>query len=247
MPYSSFRYHEWLRLKGLLPPCRDQDMVVEHAWGNEKRDRPVNNMNTVRNIRTYLQKKAAGLLLLATLLGLQLPGNAPAGSAIIAVQVDSKVKEFRLMIGTNAGLPALTVRFPVPFSTSTQWVTNTCTNFFAGTNYVSALAGGTNGLSSDPTSEIRVEIPAAPTGLQTVPLSLVVPVGVPIQISRDGLNWRDRILISEVPNPEQFAAAGLPPVSAPNGSLVLVTYRTVPDQPSLFFRPQPPALSPPIP
>lgn len=169
-----------------------------------------------------------------------------AASANFSCTVPAAVKTLKLYIGPTTNAATKVVSFSVPVTTVSQEVTNLCTNLVSGVNFVAATCVGTNGLESDPTPLLRVDVPAAPTNLITVPLSLIVPVGTPIQISRDGVTWTERLVISEAPNFSAFALAS-GPVSAPNGSLVSLTYRALPDQPMLFFRQQPPANQPPLP
>ena len=208
-------------------------MILEHRTPTE------NEMNTIRNIRLYL----ARLVGLACLLAVTVHG----GAANVSCTVPGGVATLRFLVGQAPGVWTKTNVFQVPPSASAQTVTNLITNLVVGVNYIAGQVVTSNGVASDLSTNLQVTVPAAPDTIQTVPLSLVVPVGVPIQISRDGQNFFDRLLIQPVPDPQAFAAAGVGLVSAPSGSLVLVTYRTVPNEPMLFLRQQPPAELPPLP
>ena len=230
-----------LKRRRALPIDLRSGMVLEPKTQRE------NEMNTIRNIRLYLSRMVG----LACLFAVTVHG----GSANVSCTVPGGVATLRLLVGQTPGVWTRTNSFLVSTSALAQSVTNLLTNLPVGTNYIAGQVISTSGLASDISTNIQVVVPAAPDSIQTVPLSLVVPVGVPIQISRDGINFQDRILISEVPNPAAFTATAQPgslspagsPVSAVNGNLVLVTYRTVADQPQLFFRQQPPPNQPPTP
>jgi hypothetical protein len=190
----------------------------------EPRTEKENEMNTVRNIRVYLARLAAAASCLLVV-------SASAGSANVACNVQGGVATLRLYVGQAPGVWTKTNVFTVPQSISGQTVTNLLTNLVAGVNYIAGQVVGVNNVVSDMSTNLQVTVPAAPDSIITVPLSLVVPLGVPVQISRDGETWIERLKITADAKP----------------GFVSVTYRMIPDQPALFFRQQPAAAALPIP
>lgn len=157
---------------------------------------------------------------------------AHGGAAYIAATVQANVKSIRLLVGTSPSSYSRTSVFAVQISENIQTVTNLLTNLVAGiTNYIAVQVAGTNNVLSDISTNLLQTAPGTASDIQTVPVSMIIRFGTPIQVSRDFENWKERMVLQKLLDPE----------------LARLTYRILPDQPSLFFRSQPLLTPAPIP
>lgn len=199
-------------------------------------DRAVNNRNTVTIIRAYLKAKY-GTVALLVLLSL----NTFAGSAYVACTIGPNVSKLQLLVATNPfALGSVSqTNYNVATSSLSQTVTNLLTNLVAGvTNYIQARCTSTNGVMSDLSTNLPVYCPTMPTDIQTVTLSLVVPLGTPVQISRDLISWRERFTIYDAPV-AQAPTNGTGVSTPPPLSSFLFVWHQLKDQPNFFMRLQP--------
>ena len=220
---------------------QDPSLVLDHNPSPR-----VNDENTVKNIRHFLKRRfqlVVGVILLST-------GAAYGSGAYVACQIPLGCKSLRLLV-SQTGTNYPTTNIFVVLS-SDILVTNLITNLVASsTNYVAGQVTSTNGIFSNVSTNIQILTPGDPSNILIVPVSLIVPLGTPIEISRDLVSWRERITVIDAPVVSTNSPSSLGPASvsssSTNGQMIRVTYRLLPDLPSLFFRPQPAFINPPIP